>query len=219
MGHACARLCPPDGVVIDVGGNIGTTTLSFSAAVPRGQVHVFEPSREMLPILRRNLELSQVRNVTVHPFGLSDAPSRGHLQVAIDGNPGSAFFVDDAAAKSAASADIEVRRLDEVLATTPRLDFVKIDVEGYELRVLRGATGLLRQHAPTVVFEVNEAALKRGGTSGREVCEFLLGLGYRLTYLDRGEFKDYDLTSMLTRKLHNVIARHPRAQAAAGSVK
>jgi FkbM family methyltransferase len=205
VGHACRLLCPPDGVVCDVGGNIGTTTLSFAATVPQGRVHVFEPSREMLPILRRNLDLSQAANVTVHPFGLSDAPSRGHLQVAIDGNPGSAFFVEGAAAGD----EIEVQRLDDVLAGAPRLDFVKIDVEGYELRVLRGAEGTLRRLRPAVLFEVNEAALRRGGTSGAEVCAFLQGLGYRLHWLDRGRLRDYDPATMLARKLHNVIAVHP----------
>lgn len=206
VGYACARLCPRDAVVVDVGGNIGTTTLSFAASVPQGHVHAFEPSREMLPVLRRNLELSRAANVTVHPFGLSDHESRGHLQVAVDGNPGSAYFVEG----TTAAADVlEVRRLDDVLAATPRLDFVKIDVEGYELRVLRGAESLLRRHRPVVLFEVNEGALARGGTSGREVCDFVRGLGYRLTWLDRGRFRDYDPATMLARKLHNVIAQHP----------
>ena len=203
VGYACASLCPPDGVVVDVGGNIGTTMLSFAASVPNGHVHVFEPSREMLPLLRRNLELSRAGNVTVHPFGLSDQASRGHLQVAIDGNPGSAYFVEGS---DAAVDAIETRRLDDVLATVPRVDFLKIDVEGYELRVLRGAEALLRRHRPAVLFEVNEGALVRGGTSGREVCEYMLGLGYRLHWLERGRLRDYDLGTMLTRKLHNVIA-------------
>ncbi|MEO6596455.1 MAG: FkbM family methyltransferase [Planctomycetota bacterium] len=208
VGHACARLCPRDGVVVDVGGNIGTTALSFAASVPRGHVHVFEPSREMLPILRRNLELSAVRNVSVHAFGLSDAPSRGRLQVATAGNPGSAFFVVDGVDRVAPPAvdRIEVKCLDEVLAAVPRLDFVKIDVEGYELRVLRGAAALLARHRPAVLFEVNESALQRAATSGREVCDFLLERGYRLQYLHRGQFRDYDPATMLQRKLHNVIA-------------
>ncbi|HEX5053479.1 MAG TPA: FkbM family methyltransferase [Planctomycetota bacterium] len=207
VGYACARLCAPDGVVADVGGNIGTTTLSFAACVPNGRVHVFEPSRDMLSILRRNLELSGLRNVTVHDFGLADAPSRGHLQVATAGNPGSAYFVDDAEHGAASEADeIEVKRLDDVLAGAARLDFVKIDVEGYELRVLRGASALLARHRPAVLFEVNEAALRRAGASGREVCDFLLGRGYRLRYLHGGRFCDYDPATMLSRKLHNVIA-------------
>lgn len=208
VAHACRELCPPDGVVADVGGNIGTTTLAFAAAVPRGRVHTFEPSVEMLGCLRRNIELSGADNVTVHAFGLSDAPARSRLQVAIAGNPGSAFLVDGDAAAPSGEA-IEVRRLDDVLAPDGRLDFVKVDVEGYELRVLRGAAGLLREQRPAVVFEVNESALQRAGTSGREVCDLLLAAGYGLFWLDRGRFRDYDPATMLARRLHNVVAIHP----------
>jgi FkbM family methyltransferase len=212
VGHACARLCPPDGVVVDVGGNIGTTALSFASTAHRGTVHVFEPSPEMLPVLRRNLELSGAGNVVVHALGLSDAAAQGRLQVAIAGNPGSAFFV--AGEAPAAGADgIAVARLDDVLRDAARIDFVKVDVEGLELRVLRGARQLLERHRPVVVFEVNEAALQRGGTSGREVCEFVLGLGYRLAWLDGGVFRAYDPAVMLGRKLHNVIAVPPSGPA------
>lgn len=212
VGHACRRLCSADGVVVDVGGNIGTTALAFAAVAARGRVHVFEPSAEMLPVLRRNVELSRAENVTIHTCGLGDEPARGHLRMAIAGNPGSAFFVAQGSAPSdaaaAGGAEIEVRRLDDVLATTDRLDFLKIDVEGYELRVLRGASELLRRFRPAVLFEVNEAALQRAGTSGREVCELLIAHGYRLAWLDRGRFRDYDVATMPAKKLHNVIAVH-----------
>lgn len=208
VGPACQLLCPQDGVVVDIGGNVGTTTLAFAQCVPRGRVHVFEPSPSMLPWLRRNLELSRLQNVTVHPFGLADAPSRGRLQVAVAGNPGSAFVAADDGKDDAVvlAPAIEVRRLDDALADLSRLDFVKIDVEGLELRVLRGAEGLLKRHRPAVLFEVNEQALRRGGTSGKEVCDWLLARNYRLAYLDRGELRDYDPATMLGRKLHNVIA-------------
>lgn len=206
VGFACQKLCPPDGIVVDVGGNVGTTTLSFAASVPRGHVHVFEPSRALLPCLRRNLELSRAHNVTVHPIGLADAPSQGRLEIATPGNPGSAYVVDGAGGDAFA-----IQRLDDALADLPRFDFLKIDVEGYELRVLRGAAALLQKHRPVVLFEVNEGALRRGGTSGREVCEHLLALGYRLAFLQGGRLRDYDLATHLQRKLHNVIALPPGA--------
>ena len=208
VAHACRRLCPRDGVVADIGGNIGTTALAFAALVPAGHVHVFEPSPGMLRCLRRNIELSRAHNITVHDYGVGDVARRGRLQVAIAGNPGSAFIsdtADDDECQAASGDPIEVRRLDEALRDIERLDFVKIDVEGLELRVLRGAEALLRRHRPSVLFEVNEGALRRGGTSGREVCEYLMSLGYRLHYLQAGRFRSYDVATMPTRKLHNVI--------------
>jgi FkbM family methyltransferase len=215
VGHACARLCAADAVVVDVGGNVGTAALQFAATVPDGVVHVFEPSPAMLACLRRNLALSGAGNVVVHPFGLSDAPAHGRLQVATAGNPGSAFFVGEPG-----DDGVEVRRLDEVLADADRIDFVKVDVEGLELRVLRGARTLLLRHRPAVVFEVNDAALARAGASGAELCRFLQDLGYRFLWLDGGEFQPYEPSAMLGQRLHNVIAvplesRAERARAAA----
>ena len=178
VGYACSLLCPRDGVVADVGGNIGTTTLAFAASVPAGHVHTFEPSKDMRVFLHRNIELSEAHNITVHPFGLAEEPSRHRLKVAIAGNPGSAFIVDDQplvaddggsdAAMAEGEQAIEVRRFDEVLDPDSRLDFVKIDVEGYELHVLRGAEAVLRRQRPSVLFEVNQSALERAGTSGQE---------------------------------------------------
>ncbi len=203
IGYVCQRICPPDGVVADIGGNIGTTALAFAAAVPKGRVHVFEPSPEMLVCLRRNIALSGADNVTVHPCGLADRSTRANLQVAIPGNPGSAFLTETPAAQG---TEVEVQRLDDVLATTPRLDFVKIDVEGLELQVLRGAEQVIRRHRPVVLFELNEPALQRGGTTGRETAQFLEGLDYRLLWLDRGRFRDYVVDGMSGRTLHNVLA-------------
>jgi FkbM family methyltransferase len=205
VGYACARLCGPDAVVVDVGGNIGTTALHFAASVPQGVVHTFEPSREMLASLRRNIALSDADNIVVHAVGLSDGRARGHLQVATPGNPGSAFFVADGGTGPEADA-AEVRSLDEEMRGLDRIDFVKIDVEGLELAVLRGARTLLRRHRPVVLFEVNERALARAGASGAEVCRFLGELGYRFTWLDRGVFRPYDPATMLQRRMHNVIA-------------
>lgn len=204
VGHAAARVCSPDAVIVDVGGNVGTTTLSFAKIAHRGTVHVFEPSPAMLPVLKKNLELSGATNVQVHAIGLSDQPSCGRLRVAIAGNPGSAHF--QAGAEGDDGFPITVARLDDVLGELPRLDFVKIDVEGLELRVLRGAERLIRRCRPVLLFERNEAAMQRGGTSGDEVCAAVTALGYHLAWLDRGRFRDYASAKAARQHLHNVIA-------------
>ncbi|MFN9945735.1 MAG: FkbM family methyltransferase [Planctomycetota bacterium] len=209
VGHACRMLCPRDGVVADIGGNIGTTALAFAAAVPAGRVHVFEPSPPMLACLRRNIALSAAGNVTVHAIALGERTATAQLQVAIAGNPGSAYLGNEA---TPGATPVPVRRLDEALADVPRLDFVKVDSEGFELQALRGGEQTLRRHRPAVMFECNESALRRAGCSGSEVVAFLEGLGYRMHWLDGGRLRAYDAPTMLTRKLHNVVAL-PRERA------
>jgi FkbM family methyltransferase len=204
VGFVCGRLCARDATIVDVGGNIGTAALAFAEMVPDGNVHVFEPSAEMLEVLRANIALSGMNNIIVHPHGLSDAASHAHLQVAIEGNPGSAYVIE-----GEASGQIEISTLDEVLADQPRVDFIKIDVEGLEFKVIRGGQTLIARHKPVVLFEVNGEALRRGGTSGEEICAHLQGMGYRLFYVDRGRFEQYLPETMARRKLHNAFAVHP----------
>lgn len=205
VGHVCRRLCRPDATIADVGGNIGTTALAFAEVVPDGRVHVFEPAPDMLAALRTNIALSGFGNITVHPCGLSDAPGRAHLQVAIAGNPGSAYATQTATGEH----DIQLRTLDDALADEPRVDFLKIDVEGLELKVLRGGQQLISRHRPAILFEVNDEALRRAGTSGKEICEYLSAMGYRLFYVERGRLRDYVPEAMAKRKLHNAVAIHP----------
>jgi FkbM family methyltransferase len=203
IGWLASRLCAADDAVLDVGANVGTTALFFARCVPRGAVHAFEPSAEMRTALARNLALSGIDNVTVHPFGLADAPSRGTLQVAHAGNPGSAFF-------TAGDSDgaVEVRVLD-ALDAVPAPAFVKIDVEGFELRVLRGGERTLAAHRPALVVEINDTALRRAGTDAHEVADLLRTLGYRLLWLSRGRLHALDPARARDPRLYNMLAVHP----------
>lgn len=210
VGYLCRRLCSQDAVVVDVGGNVGTTTLAFASHVRSGHVHVFEPSPQMLPHLRRNLELSGLSNVTVHALGLSDSLAHGRLRTAIAGNPGSAHFVLDANEQE--SPEIEVARLDDVLGDLPRVDLIKIDVEGLEFRVLVGAEAVLHRCQPIVIFEVNEPALARGGTSSEAILEHLRQRGYAMAWVEAGQLRPYADAGSRRHKLHNVIALPGKAQ-------
>jgi hypothetical protein len=82
---------------------------------------------------------------------------------------------------------VEVRRLDDVLNENPlvRLDVMKIDVEGAELRLLRGAVETLRKYRPVLLFEVSEASLKHQGGSPRELAAFLNNESYVIYTFDR----------------------------------
>ena len=82
---------------------------------------------------------------------------------------------------------VEVRRLDEVLNENPlaRLDIMKLDVEGAELRLLRGAVETLRTYRPVLLFEVSEDSLKHQGGSPRELLAFLHTENYLIHTFDR----------------------------------
>jgi hypothetical protein len=82
---------------------------------------------------------------------------------------------------------VEVRRLDEILNENPlaRLDIMKIDVEGAELRLLRGAVETLRKYRPVLLFEVSEGSLKHQGGSREELLALLHSENYLIHTFDR----------------------------------
>lgn len=205
IGFLCSRLCAADGVVYDVGANVGTTTLFFARCVPRGHVHSFEPSLQMREVLQRNIALNGITNVSVHAFGLSDRASKGSLQLAHAGNPGSAFFIDGGDGGDV----VDVRTMDAGMAGHAPPTFVKIDVEGLELRVLRGGANTITAHRPALIVEINRAALERAGTDTDAVAALLRQWGYRLLFLHRGRFRELDPRHARDPRLYNMIAVHP----------
>ena len=208
IGFLSSLLCTEDDAVYDVGANVGTTTLFFARRVPHGRVHAFEPSPAMRAVLQRNIELNDVTNVSVHPFGLSDRAGVGSLQLAHAGNPGSAFFTDG----GGGGTIVDVRTMDESMAQQPAPSFVKIDVEGLELRVLRGGERTITTHRPALVVEINRTALERAGTDTGAIAALLRQWGYRLLFLHRGRFRELDPARARDPRLYNMIAVHPEQQ-------
>ena len=138
--------------------------------------------------LRRNIALNGLSNVIVHQTGLSH--KRGTMHASIENKRSSATAV-----LSAQGGDIEVlvTTLDELLRGEG-CNFIKIDTEGMEPDVLRGAEETLRAYRPAVFFEVNVYRLRRYGFSVGDIARVLRRQGYAF-YLPRGD-KLYPLWSL-----------------------
>lgn len=145
------ELLRPGDIVADCGANIGFTSAFFAHCVgPTGHVHAFEPLPRNAAAVRRSVELNELANVTVVNAAVGSA--RGTVRLAT----GFGNAVIDAAS---GTLDVPVLTLDEHFADT-RPDFLKIDVEGYELEVLRGARAILARR-PKVALEIHCASLER----------------------------------------------------------
>jgi FkbM family methyltransferase len=171
-------LCRPGDVVVDIGVNIGWTLLNFARRSGSGSVIGFEPDPFNFAQCTGNLALNQFANVTLLPYGLGDRPGQVTLDAGPPSNRGGHRVAPGGAAGS--GAVIQIKKLDDVdiVATLPRLDLMKIDVEGYELKVLTGASAVLRRHHPTVFVEIDDRNLRDQGDSPGAVIAFLVGLGY-----------------------------------------
>jgi FkbM family methyltransferase len=118
----------PGGLVVDVGANIGYMAMLIADEVgPSGRILCLEPVPENLHELRRNIELNRLDRIEVMPMAAGDRNGRVRIASGLNG----------VVSEHGGDLEVELRRLDSLDIPCPSL--VKIDVEGYELAVLRGA--------------------------------------------------------------------------------
>ena len=174
-----ACVVPKGAIVVDVGANIGVHTVALADAVgSTGIVYAVEPNPDVLPYLTINTAAkSGVVKIVAAIAGKEDKCSGGKMDRAPPHNIG-ATMVD----VSDNTGTIPQVRLDTLLAHTAEgsVAFVKVDVQGFELDVLLGATHTLAVHRPLLLVEVEEAYLRRCGTSSAAVLELLLRANYTL---------------------------------------
>lgn len=181
-----AALRPGD-VVADVGANLGWFTLVASAIVgSEGRVHAFEPRAETASYLEKTVALNSLADrVRVHRCALSDRRGESVLTwSAATDNPGGSFLADTTPAPDMERQPIPLRMLDDL--ALPRLDFLKVDVEGAEMRVFRGAQQTLARCRPMILSELHPQMLERvSGDAADAYFSFFGRLGYRAFIADR----------------------------------
>ncbi len=182
----------PGGVFVDVGANFGLHTVYGAKLVgEKGRVYAFEPVPTNLALLHRNIALSDVSGqVTVVEAAVSNS-TEAQLT----------FFLPVEEVAVTASLKPSQGNLKETKVANLRFDdywkpigdqitLMKIDVEGAELEVLRGAEATLAEQRPPLVIEVHGFALPDFGASVAEVRDFLGRLGYRERRLEGDQFAD-----------------------------
>jgi FkbM family methyltransferase len=148
-------------ICIDVGANIGVHTILMARLAESGRVIAFEPASRNVQLLRRNLEANDVRNVSVVEAAVYDASEP--LVLHTDSGHPAGSHLGSRGNSGESSETVDGVRLDDWLspAGLARIDFMKIDVEGAELRALSGALDTISRHKPDLVIECNPIALGR----------------------------------------------------------
>lgn len=176
-------LLSKDDVVFDVGTNIGTIANWFSNRTKH--VHGFEPHPDNLRMTQDQIVLRQTKNITLSQLALGSEP--GTLQLHVKSFHGHHSLGDTGASPTVEKIDVQVDTVDRYCKTNAidRIDFLKIDVEGFEEDVLKGATGMLAEgKVGLVLFELRQSILASLGKQGSAIFTPLLENGYSVFTLD-----------------------------------
>jgi FkbM family methyltransferase len=175
---------PDDGVLVDIGANIGRLTMEVAITMPRLQVLAVEPVKDTYDALEANIRRNGLESrvatcrlaLGAHAGSGVMTADRGSANHLVDGTP------------SAGQEEIEISTLDQLISQHPldRVDVIKCDVEGAELLVLEGATDILERLRPALLLEIEERWISRYGRSATELFDFLLSRGYAYRRISMG---------------------------------
>lgn len=171
---ACKRL-NGSSVVVDIGANIGAFALPVTNATG-ARIIAVEPVSSTFALLNDNVRRNQADHaVTTVQSALGD--SSGKVIITTDAQSANYVLPGQSTARNGEER-VPVVSLDELLASEPRIDFIKVDVEGLELKVMRGAQSILARHAPTVMLEVEARWTRRYGYEPQDIFALMADAGY-----------------------------------------
>jgi FkbM family methyltransferase len=145
-------------VFADIGANIGIFTIAAGTRHAGIEIHAFEPNPVSYQLLARNVEMNALKNVTLNNSAVGEATAVVSLDIS-----SSCSGMHSIYSKGAKRIDVPVVSLDEYFANQRKLPhLLKVDVEGYEPRVLAGMSALLQKGPAQIILEFHPKFLKRG---------------------------------------------------------
>ena len=180
----------PDDVVFDVGANFGWFSVLFLKLLDkRGSLHSFEPVPPIYEELKQNIALNKGKiEPKLNNFALGAKKTRTEINV-FKNLPHGHASLSDLGREDASTYDTEIITLDHYIEKYKirKVDVIKIDVEGAEFNVLRGAEKLLKNNPPRIItMEVNYRTSRFFGYSPLDMLEYLRSFGYRIYALGLG---------------------------------
>lgn len=174
-------------VFVDIGANIGWFTLQSSRWVgDSGKVFSFEPRPSTFEHLSESIRINGLENVTIYNVALSNEVGSATL-MATEGHssPGSSYL------GKGKGIPVTLSTLDDLLPPLDRLDVIKMDVEGWEPNVIKGAVQTIRKFHPIILSEISPwMLLERSGVSDRDYISLIKSLGYDCQNIKNGEVID-----------------------------
>jgi len=170
---------------IDIGGNIGYYVLLERQLVGEcGKIIAIEPMLRNFQYLNKNIQLQKFKNISTFNFACSDKDGKARFLIKKKSN-GCKVIPNDAELPDPALGtltEVNVRKLDNLVneLNLDRIDFVRMDVEGYELYIIKGMIEILKKYRPAIHIELHKRQLGNSGIL--EFFEIMKKLDYDVQY-------------------------------------
>ncbi|MEJ8819336.1 FkbM family methyltransferase [Lacibacter sp. H407] len=169
-----------DSVVVDIGANIGYFSLMAAKKATAGHIYSFEPATKNLEKLKRNISLNRITNIYPIQAAINNVSGKTTFYISTDENSGmSGLRITENF--SGQSETVKCITLDEAVLeyNLPKIDLIKIDVEGSEINVLQGMTKTRTDQKPIVLIEVSAVTLSLYDEKIITIYDILLAEKYR----------------------------------------
>jgi FkbM family methyltransferase len=179
-------------VIFDIGANIGYYSLNLALSRRKSLVFAFEPIPETFGLLRRNVSMNAVFNIKINNFALSDMSGENVLYYYAE-HSGNASLSNLTGRSDVQEILCKSHTLDSFVAINEcRLDFMKVDVEGAELKVLTGGLETIKRFRPIIFAEILRKWSSKFGYDPNEIFDLLRSLGYCSFVVDRFCLRQFD---------------------------
>jgi len=168
-----------DDTVIDIGANVGYYTLYLSKFLKTGKIISIEADPETCSVLKKNCELNNMKNVIIHNFAISNKSGQITFYKS-ETHSGENSIYSSGIKNKKSSISIPASTLDKMLKSNyPKIDFIKIDVEGAEFDVLKGGEDTLKI-TKKILIELHEDILKKNKQDSKMIISLLEENGFKI---------------------------------------
>jgi len=184
---------PTDAVIFDIGSNIGLIALALARQIPNSQIYCFEPSPHAYGCLTQTVNQNKLdQRIRLNNIALSD--QLGEVEFFIHGKTAASGdgLKDTGRAGAAKVIRVPATTLDSFVEKNGigRLDLLKIDTEGAELYIFRGAIAVINKFRPRIIFEASPLNVKAYGITVNDVYDFVMSLNYFIETVKGEEVSD-----------------------------
>jgi len=175
-----------DAVVLDIGANVGSMALQFAQKVPNGCVYAYEATGYAFRKFLKNLELNPVLSKRIVPINkiVSDGSGDGRDMLTfaswkVDGRAARMHSLHGGTLMEAVSETVSIdefclsKRID-------RVDLLKIDTDGHEFTILKGARETIKRYKPGIIFEIGGYVMNEHGITFRDYYDYFSKMGYSM---------------------------------------